>query len=149
MKNIEKYEHEISKLVNEGDSLPCAIATAAGIRKQDPCIRSQLCDVCNKKCIEWMYSEYKEEILSDEEKDIIKSMIYVIQKFGCPVNYVTKEYYENGFSYIRISYENAVIEINETISSPCFTNDKFKGMEFEKEYYLEELGITCPTQKDN
>ena len=135
MKNIEKYEKEISKLVNEDNILPCAIATVAGIRKEKPCYHQE-CEECHKKCLDWMYSEYKEQILNDDERDIIKSMIYVIQKFGCPVNYVTKEYYINGFSYIRISYENAVIEINETLSSPCFTNDKFKGMEFEKEYYL-------------
>ena len=147
MKNIEKYEHEISQLVNEGNSFSCAIAIAAGI-SNGSCFGCK-CSDCQKKCLDWMYSKYKEQILNDDERDIIKSMIYVIQKFGCPVNYVTKEYYRNGFSYIRISYENAVIEINETISSPCFTNDKFNGMEIGKEYTLEELGITCPTQKDN
>lgn len=31
MKNIEKYEKEISKLVNEGKPLSCAIATVAGM----------------------------------------------------------------------------------------------------------------------
>ena len=148
MKNIEKFEKEISKLVNEDNILPCAIATVAGIRKEKPCYHQE-CEECHKKCLDWMYSEYKEQILKDDELDIITSMIDVIQKFGCPVNYVTKEYYRNGFSYIRISYENSVIEINETLSSPCFTNDKFKGMEFKKEYYLEELGISCQTQKDS
>ena len=68
MKNIEKYEKEISKLVNEDNILPCAIATVAGIRKEKPCYHQE-CEECHKKCIEWMY---KEEILSDDEKDIIK-----------------------------------------------------------------------------
>lgn len=140
MKNIEKYEREISQLVNEGNALECSIATVSGKRKEKPCF-SQECKECHKKCIEWMYSEYKEEILSDDEKDIIRSMIDAIHKFGCPINYVSKEHYVDGDCYIRINYKNEVIRINETISSPCFTNDRFKGMKPEKEYTLEELGI--------
>ena len=35
MKNIEKYEKEISQLVNEADDIECAIATAAGIVKEN------------------------------------------------------------------------------------------------------------------
>ena len=58
MKNIEKYEKEISKLVNEDNVLPCAIATVAGIRKEKPCYHQE-CEECHKKCLEWMYSEYK------------------------------------------------------------------------------------------
>ena len=148
MKNIEKYEHEISKLVNEGNVLPCAIATVAGIRKEKPCYH-QDCDVCHKKCLEWMYSEYNEPILSDDEKDIIKPMIDTIFKFGCSIIYVAKENYVDGSFYISISYKNDVIGHKESITSPCFNNDKFKGMEPESGYTLEELGITCQTQKDN
>ena len=148
MKNFEKYEHKISKLVNEDNILPCAIATVAGIRKEKPCYH-QDCEVCHKKCLEWMYSEYKEEILSDDEKDIIKPMIDTILKFGCSIIYVSKEYYVDGSFYISISYKNDVIGHKDSIASPCFNNDKFKGMEIEKEYKLEELGITCQTQKDN
>ena len=140
MKNIEKYEREISKLVNEDNVLPCAIATVAGIRKEKPCYH-QDCEVCHKKCLEWMYSEYKEEILSDDEKDIIKPMIDTILKFGCSIIYVAKEHYVDGSFYISISYKNDVIGHKECITSPCFNNDKFKGMEPENGYTLKELGI--------
>ena len=34
MKNVEKYEKEISKLVNEDNILHCAIATVAGLREE-------------------------------------------------------------------------------------------------------------------
>ena len=148
MKNIEKYEKEISKLVNEDNILPCAIATVAGIREEKPCYHQE-CEECHKKCLEWMYSEYKEEILSDDEKDIIKPMIDTILKFGCSIIYVSKEYYVDGSFYISIRYKNDVIGHKECITSPCFNNDKFKGMEPESGYTLEELGITCQTQKDN
>ena len=147
MKNIEKYEHEISHLVNGGTSLSCAIATVAGIRKEKPCYH-QDCEVCHKKCLEWMYSEYKEEILSDDEKEIIKPMIDTILKFGCSIICVAKEHYVDGSFYISISYKNDVIGHKECITSPCFNNNKFKGMEPEWGYTLEELGISCQ-QKDN
>lgn len=149
MKNIEKYEKEIVDHVNKyGDSIECVIATVAGIRKEKPCYHQE-CEECHKKCIEWMYSEYKEEILSDDEKDIIKLMIDTILKFGCTVIDVRKIDIGNCDSFISIRYENPVIRTNDTLSSPIINNDKFKGMELNRKYTLEELGITCPTQKDN
>ena len=148
MKNIEKYEREISQLVNEGQSLECSIAYVSGISEEKRCF-DMTCEECHKKCLKWMYSEYNEPILSDDEKDIIKPMIDTILKFGCHINCVAKEHYVDGSFYISISYKNDVIGHKECITSPCFTNDKFKGMELEKEYTLEELGISCPKQKDN
>ena len=148
MKNIEKYEHEISNLVNEDNVLPCAIATVAGIRKEKPCYHQE-CEECHKKCLEWMYLEYKEPILTEEEKTIVESMIDTIFKFGCSIICVAKEHYVDGSFYISISYKNDVIGHKECITSPCFNNNKFKGMEPEWGYTLEELGITCPTQKDS
>lgn len=148
MKNIEKYEKEISKLVNEDNILPCAIATVAGIRKEKPCYHQE-CEVCHKKCLDWMYSEYKEQILNDDERDIIKSMIYVIHKFGCEVNYVYKNKCSNGDCFIRTTFKNIVTGSLELMDSPYFNNDMFKGMKLYKEYTLEELGITCQTQKDS
>ena len=140
MKNIEKYEHEISNLVNKGSSLECSIATVAGIREEKPCF-DQVCKECHNKCIEWMCSEYNEPILSDDEKDIIKPMIDTILKFGCSIICVAKEYYVDGSFYISISYKNDVIGHKECITSPCFNNNKFKGMEPEWGYTLEELGF--------
>ena len=140
MKNIEKYKKEISNLVNKGSSLECSIATVAGIREEKPCF-DQVCKECHNKCIEWMCSEYNEPILYDDEKDIIKPMIDTIFKFGCSIIYVAKEYYVDGSFYISISYKNDVIGHKECITSPCFNNDKFKGMGPEKGYTLEELGF--------
>lgn len=148
MKNIEKYENEISKLVNEDNVLSCAIATVAGIRKEKPCYHQE-CEECHKKCIEWMYSEYKEQILTDEEKEIVRVMLDFIHKFGCTVIDVKKIDIGNCKSFISIRYENYVIGTNDAISSPIIDNDKFKGMKLNRKYTLEELGITCQTQKDS
>lgn len=148
MKNIEKYEREISKLVNEDNVLSCAIATVAGIRKERPCYY-QDCEECHKKCLEWMYSEYNEPILSDDEKEIVRVMLDFIHKFGCTVIDIKKIDIGNCKSFISIRYENHVIGTNDAMSSPIIDNDKFKGMELNRKYTLEELGITCQTQKDS
>ena len=148
MKNIEKYEKEISKLVNEDNILPCAIATVAGIRKEKPCYHQE-CEECHKKCLDWMYSEYKEQILTDDEKEIVKEMCDVIHKFGCEINYVYKSECRNGDCFIRTTFKNIVTGSLELMDSPYFNNDMFKGMKLNKEYKLEELGITCQTQKDS
>lgn len=140
MKNIEKYENEISQLVNKGGSLECSIATVAGIREEKPCF-DQVCKECHNKCIEWMCSEYNEPILSDDEKDIIKLMIDTILKFGCTVIDVKKIDIGNCDSFISIRYENPVIITNDTLSSPIIDNDKFKGMKLNRKYTLEELGL--------
>ena len=140
MKNIDKYEREISQLVNEGNALECSIATVSGKRKEKLCF-SQECKECHKKCIEWMYSEYKEEILSDDEKEIVRVMLDFIHKFGCTVIDVKKIDVGNCDSFISIRYENYVIGIDDTISSPIINNDKFKGMELNRKYTLEELGL--------
>ena len=147
MKNIEKYEKEISKLVNEDNPLPCAIAISAGI-SNGSCSGCK-CSDCHKKCLEWMYLEYKEPILTEEEKTIVESMIYVLQKIGCTVKNVTK--YDNGRdkAYIVVNYTNEITGACGRMTTPWFKNNKFKGMKADKEYTLEELGITCQTQKDN
>ena len=147
MKNIEKYEHEISHLVNKGSSLECSIATVAGIREEKPCY-DRVCKECHNKCIEWMCSEYNEPILSDDEKDIIKEMLDVILKFGCEVNYVIKYDGICGKAYILLSYTNSLTKYSDSMTTPWFKNNKFKGMKADKEYTLEELGITWQTQKD-
>ena len=148
MKNFEKYEHQISKLVNEDNILPCAIATVAGIRKEKPCYH-QDCEGCHKKCLEWMYSEYKEQILTDDEKEIVKAMCDVIHKLGYEINYVYKSECRNGDCFIRTTFKNIVTGKLELMDSPYFNNDMFKGMKINKEYKIEELGITCQTQKDS
>lgn len=148
MKNIEKYEKEISKLVNEGKPLSCAIATVAGTKKSKPCQSSEDCGECENKCLEWMYAEYNEQILTDDEKEIVKAMCVFIYKFGCEVDYFIKNDDGYGKAYIFLSYSNKLTGYSDRMTTPWFKNDKFKGMEIGKEYKLEELGITCQ-QKDS
>ena len=140
MKNIEKYENEISQLVNDGDDIVCSIATVAGIIKENSC-STRCCKECRKKCLEWMYSEYKEPILNNDEIDIIKSMIDVIQKLGYEVINVCKIDSEYDKYYVSIKYKNKLNGYIERVSTPWFENYKFKEMKVDKEYSIEELRI--------
>ena len=147
MKNIEKYEQEISQLVNEGESLECSIAYVSGMSDQKTCF-DQRCEECHKKCLEWMYSEYKEQILTDDEKEIVRSMCDFIHKFGCTVIAVQKCDVGNGYCLIRATFKYTVTGRIYLMDSPYFNNDMFERMKIGNEYTLEELGISCQ-QKDS
>ena len=143
MKNIEKYQKEITNHIKEyGNALECVIATVAGIRKEK--CYPQDCEECQKKCLEWMYSEYNEPILSDDEKEIVKTMCDFAHKCGRDVIYVRKFIDELNGVYIYCKFENA-----DFIESPWLSKHMFKGMENGRKYTLEDLGITCQTQKDS
>lgn len=140
MLNIEKYEKEISQLVNEGNSLPCAIAIAAGISEVKHCF-DQTCKECQKKCLEWMYSEYNEPILSDEEKDIVKTMIDFVHKCGSNIVYIRKHEDEFNGVYVYCELINKKNDTSGCIYTPWLSKNLFKGLKNRKEYTLEELGL--------
>lgn len=133
MKNIDKYKEEIFQLIDRGDSLPCAIAAGISNGSCSGC----KCSDCQKKCLEWMYSE--NPILIDEEKDIINSMCNVFNKLGYKVIRIRKSENGLGDDLICVSCKDEI-----RASNYCFTyfrNDLFKGMELNKEYSPEDLGI--------
>ena len=144
MKNFEKYEHQISKVVNEDNTLTCSIAIVSGIKKQNMCSLDDDCNECSKECLKWMNSEYKEQILTYDEKEIVKAMCDFAHKCGRDVIYVRKFIDELNCVYIYCKFENA-----DFIESPWLSKHMFKGMENGRKYTLEDLGITCQTQKDS
>lgn len=139
MKNIEKYEKEIYQLVNEGNSFSCAIAIAAGI-SNGSCFGCK-CSDCQKKCLEWMYSDYKENILTEEEKDIVKAMIDFAHKCGVYVVHVCKFQDELKGVFIHCKFKDKENDNTDFIESPWLPKNMFKGMENDINYTLEELGI--------
>ena len=136
MLNIEKYKKEISKLVNAVNSIECSIATVAGI----PCF-AQACKKCRKKCLEWMYSEYNEPILSDDEKDIVKTMIDFVHKCGSNVVYIRKHEDEFNGVYVYCELINKKNDTSGCIYTPWLSKNLFKGLKNRNEYTLEELGL--------
>ena len=152
MKNIEKYKDEI---IEEYHNLMKTTAIDGDGNRMNKAIKTIAYKHCGKTLLGasnpfiWLCEEYNEPILTYEEKSIIKVMLQVIHKFGCTSICVEKIDIGNCDSFISIRYENHVIGTDDTISSPIIDNDKFKGMELNRKYTLEELGILCQTQKDN
>lgn len=107
MKNIEKYYYAITDNLKSksGENLGCAVFDIR--HGNDDCGDTDCLECCLKN-LEWLNSEYKVHVLTEEEKTIVESMIYVLQKIGCTVKNVTK--YDNGRdkAYIGVNYTNEI-----------------------------------------
>lgn len=64
MLNIERYRKELETKTTE---LEFEIQLLMG---NEPSCDKKSCHICRKECIEWLLSEYKEPILTEEEKAI-------------------------------------------------------------------------------
>lgn len=134
MLNIERYRKELE---NYNVSLDCDIYK---IRENNEGIRNHLCisktcPECRKENIEWLLSEYKEPILDEAEKEYLSS---VIKPFRDKVKYMLKN--SSNEEFISIVLEDK--ECREYFNFPYFKKGTmYKGMEINKRYTLEELGL--------
>lgn len=134
MKNIEKFKDEILKYAGYRHSLMCLIYE--NIMKKNDC--TGCCSKCKRETIEWLTSEYKEPILTDKEKIIIKNILKAFEPFGKEVSYITKERwnYDENCCYLNFKYGD------DNFGTLTFNSDKlFVGMELDKAYTPEELGL--------
>ncbi len=129
MLNIEKYKDEILSK-KEKLSIGCASAEIAGI-----CCDVLKCPECRKKTMEWLTSEYKESILTDEEKACLKK---IIKSKRDSVIYISKIAFLKG---TENEFTNIVIATKGTLEAVATPSIPFEGMELEREYSLEELGL--------
>ena len=129
MLNIEKYREDLKK---QGEGvLECNIQFLMG-KKPYGCMRFDGCHACRKECIEWLCSEYKEPILTEEEKEYLSS---VIKPFRERIDSFVKV--TGDVEYINIYLKNSdyVLLASEKIGTT------YKGMKAYKDYTLEELGL--------
>lgn len=135
MLNIEKYKEELKKCKRiRLDCQICKMREECKEVESGFCF-SNPCSACREDNIEWLCSEYKEPILTEEEKAYLSA---VIKPFRKKVKYIAIWGAWNGskqFVHIELSdmdYANL----------PNFeTNTMYKGMKGGKKYTLEELGI--------
>lgn len=98
----------------------------------------QMCTACELDAFNWLLQEYKESILTDEEKIIIKDIIKVLEPFGKELSYISKNSYGGDLHtcYLYFKYEG------DNSGTPTFDEKVlFKGMKLNKKYTLEELGL--------
>lgn len=135
MLNIEKYAEEIKKYItDDAGGISCIVQDLKN--KEKPACRN--CADCELDAFNWLLQEYKEPILTDEEKIIIKDIIKVLEPFGKELSYISKNSYGGDLHtcYLYFKYEG------DNSGTPTFDEKVlFKGMKLNKKYTLEELGL--------
>ena len=138
MLNIEKYKDEI---IEEYQNLMKTTAIDGDGNRMNKAIRTIAYKHCRKILLgasnpfKWLCEEYKEPILDDVEREYLSA---VIKPFRKKVKYIAKL---NGFSgakqFIRIIMCDC-----DCANLPFFkSGTMYKGMEADKLYSLEELGL--------
>lgn len=132
MKNIEKYRNVVLENLNNC-SLEKSLRELYG--EKVVCCPHTNCDECKKRLREWLLEEAKEPILDDVEKKYLSA---VIKPFRSRVKYIVKIISCDEFEQcIEIAFYNGYCTY-----LPYFkANTMYKGMEVNKEYSLEELGL--------
>lgn len=132
MLNIEKYKDVIPNMRQA--NIACCVRSLI----KGKCIAN--CKECKKEALEWLTEEYKEPILDKAEKEYLSA---IIEPFIDMVEYIYKGIrYKNDY-VIRIDLKSDKSEIyTKSISFPLLEGElMFKGMELNKHYSLEELGL--------
>lgn len=128
MLNIEKYKDDI--LNTEQADIACCVID---LFHNGVCPDN--CKDCKKAAMEWLLEECKEPILTDSEREYLSA---VIKPFRGKVSHIVKIHSKVD------TYEYICICVNgyEVMFFPKFEeNTMYKGMEPNKCYTLQELGL--------
>lgn len=132
MLNAEKFKKEIESFnymfaVVENKVVSCA--------NLDTCENCEFKARCGGGKIKWLLEEYKESILTDEEKACLKK---IIKPKRDSVIYIRKTAFLKG---TENEFTNIVIATKGTLEAVATPDMPFEGMKLEREYTLEELGL--------
>ena len=135
MKNKEKYNLSHLHIVERAETNILGINMAyVEIEYNGKIVKEYACtnEAGIKKFLEWLEEEYKPEILTDKEKAYLSA---VIKPFRNNVKSIRKvRSITKGFILIELKCE--------VFSLPLFeAGTMYKGMEANKKYTLEELGL--------
>lgn len=143
MKNKDKYNLEHLHIVEYAEKNILSInVTYVEIKYNGKIVKEYACtnEAGIKKFLEWLEEDDEKEckptILTGKEKAYLSA---VIKPFREEVKCINKAYQDivNHITYIRVDMLN-----RDFISLPLFEKEKmYTGMECEKEYTLEELGL--------
>ena len=136
MKNIEKYKDEILKYAGYQHSLMCLIYE--NIMKKNDC--AGCCSKCKRETIEWLTSEYKEPILTEEGKAYLSNLLKPYGLGTCAFQFNLSEVVKNDTYKLTIADEYGII-INLAIRQDSEMQELFKKMQFNKVYSVKELGL--------
>ena len=137
MKNIEKYKEEIKNAFIEQTAIGCATKKS----REGNCNDESDCNTCCLKSFNWLLKEYKEPtkpILTEKEKIIINNILKAYKPFNKELSYITKVRWNCGKNNCYLNFKYG----DDNFGTLTFNQDKlFKGMEINKVYTLEGLGL--------
>lgn len=138
MKNIKKYKDEI---IEEYQNLLKNFQIDGDGNRMNKAIQTIAFKHCEKRLLgasstfKWLCEEYKEPVLDDVEKEYLSAAIRPFRKM---IAYIVKaQDFDDGKQCIRIILQNG-----DGMHFPYLDDDEmYKGMEVNKDYSLEELGL--------
>lgn len=138
MLKAEKFKKEIESFnymfaVVENKVVKCA--------DLDTCENCEFKTRCGGGKIKWLLEEYEEPILTDKEKEILKNISRRFDNIGHHIITIKKKkcFVDDGSLIFKVKIDAVHHTYSE--SDLFYLDKKFKGMELEKEYTLEELGL--------
>lgn len=148
MKNGQKYAKEINQMVNQ-EYFECSLwSIRNGKRASEDCRhipesfdpvsgRDKFCKKCLCESLEWLNHEYKEPILDDVEKEYLSAVIKPFRKKVKNIVKITR-IGQPKEQNIRI-----VLVDLKFMNFPSFNTNTgmYKGMEADRLYSLEDLGL--------
>lgn len=132
--NLEHYQKELEKILNE-EFANTSVVFDKVKKNCDSNIRSCCWTTYTRDILDWMAQPYKEPILDKVEREYLSA---VIKPFRKMIAYIVKaQDFDDGKQCIRIILQNG-----DGMHFPYLDDDEmYKGMEVNKEYSLEELGL--------
>lgn len=139
MLNKEKYKEELETVLARGLAVLKSgeICQCRELKSCNECIFSG--NFCANSARDWLNSEYKEPILTEEERKYLSAVIEPFKKY---VMYIAKLDFKVGWE--KIVFYSHSFKTWECITDlpPFQSGTRFKGMELNEHYYkLEELGL--------
>ena len=130
MLNIEKYKDIVLENLDA-----CSIDMLLRRKMVNGYCKGFNCEGCRERVLKWLLEEAKEPVLDDVEKEYLSA---VIKPFRKMIAYIVKaQDFDDGKQCIRIILQNG-----DGMHFPYLDDDAmYKGMEVNKEYSLEELGL--------
>ena len=86
MLNIEKFADEIKEQITDGDSITSIACAVQHLRFNGS--NCQLCRTCEVDTLNWLLQEYKESILTEDDKTFLKSLIGSYKEYAVSIEIV-------------------------------------------------------------
>lgn len=132
MLNIEKYKDVVLESLSS-----CHLETSLRELYGETvvCCPHTDCGECKECFLKWLLEEYRGPVLDDVEREFLSA---TIKPFRKKIAYIVKaQDFDDGKQCIRIILQNG-----DGMHFPYLDDDAmYKGMEVNKEYSLEELGL--------